>query len=274
MRQWLFIALFVVPAGFIYGQAIDTNKTDANGRKQGLWKKYDENRQLKYVGHFRDGIPVDTFRYFYPDGNIKTVMLYSDNGVYAKAVTYYPDKGCKMAEGAYKNKEKEGKWLYYNEDTVMVAEEFYVNGKKNGIAKSYYPEGGINEELGWKDGVRHGVWYQYYPDGALKLEAGYDEGFVDGPFIAYYDSAKVVHSSGTYKKSLKEGEWLYYTEKKETIKKEIYKGGELIKEETYIDLKEKGVINDTNLRTNPWEREEDQNQPQGQDKSKDKDIKR
>ena len=34
------------------------NKADANGRKQGVWKVYDEEGNLKYTGEYINGKPV------------------------------------------------------------------------------------------------------------------------------------------------------------------------------------------------------------------------
>ncbi len=45
------------------------NKADAQGRRQGVWRVYDDDGNLKFTGEYINGKPVGVFNYYYPEGN-------------------------------------------------------------------------------------------------------------------------------------------------------------------------------------------------------------
>ena len=56
--------------------------------------------------------------------------------------------------------------------------------------------------------------------------------YPDGPVTIYYDDG-TKHSSGLYKDGKKEGNWVYFgTEPEVAIRREVYKDGEKISEES------------------------------------------
>ena len=49
-------------------------QTDANGKKQGYWKKKDEKtNKLVYEGLFKDDKPQGIFKYYYPFDSVKVI---------------------------------------------------------------------------------------------------------------------------------------------------------------------------------------------------------
>ena len=57
--------------------------------------------------------------------------------------------------------------------------------------------------------------------------------YPDGPVTIYYDDG-TKHSTGLYKDGKKEGNWVYFgTEPEVYIRKEVYKDGEKISEESF-----------------------------------------
>lgn len=204
------------------------NQTDAQGRKQGPWRKM-EGQVLLYEGQFKDDKPYDTFRYYYPDGKQKAVTKFSDQGLTANSRLFHPN-GKLMAEGRYINQQKDGKWDYYNEKEILVATEFYKEGVKHGSWITYYDNGQVSEEIPWENGQRQGIWKQYYPDGQLKSRAIYQDDRLEGLAQFYYPSGRSM-MSGTYLNSLKEGEWIVFSEDGGTLQREIYDKGYLIKSE-------------------------------------------
>ena len=94
-------ALFL---GFILvcGVGFSQNKTDAQGRKQGPWRKYQPgDKILIYTGQFKDDIPVGEFRYYYPSGKVKSIVQHE-----SKRVSY--------------------SW-FYNESEVLILEGKFVD---------------------------------------------------------------------------------------------------------------------------------------------------
>ncbi|MFP4472022.1 MAG: toxin-antitoxin system YwqK family antitoxin, partial [Bacteroidales bacterium] len=157
MNTFRFTIIFMLAVVFLPMQAqiSDTaiNRTDAQGLKQGLWKKTDDQGNIIYEGRFRDDVPYGTFTYYYPDGIVKAVSQISDEGRRAFIKTYR-ESGQLMAEGFYLDKEKDSTWNFYHPVGFLLTREKYENGKKSGPSVSYYPEGDTSEILHYKSGLK------------------------------------------------------------------------------------------------------------------------
>lgn len=242
MKRLISITVLLLLAScYTYSQNIsDTlNRVDANGKKQGFWKKY-VNDTLKYEGRFKNDKPVGTFTHYYGTGEVSSVVVFSKDGVFAKSVMYFPN-GKKMAEGFYTNTKKDSIWLYYGANDTVISEEHYKNCKRNGVWKTFYKDGALNETRTWVSGVRQGPWKHYYNDGKIKMETQYINNKIEGLFKYYYPSGK-VYLSGMYKNGLKEGVWMQFTEQQQGAVKETYQSGVLVKREELIKQPEEKMI--------------------------------
>ncbi|MEI7501134.1 MAG: toxin-antitoxin system YwqK family antitoxin [Bacteroidota bacterium] len=220
------IFIFILSTIFsfsVFGQ--DTlNRTDINGLKQGFWCKRDSAGRTIYEGRFKNGIPAGEFRYYYPNGKVKTVSILSDYGKRAFTISYFPN-GQKMAAGNYLNEKKDSTWLFFSESNgSLVSEEQYCSGLIDGVSKVFNPEGGLSEVHYYKKGVRDGLWEQYYLDGKIKLRATYKAGEKHGLFQTFYNSGQLMFEGG-YKFGHQDGTWIYYNEDGSISKKEIYEIG-------------------------------------------------
>jgi antitoxin component YwqK of YwqJK toxin-antitoxin module len=203
------------------------NRVDAKGMKQGGWKKYDTAGNMLYAGQFRDDIPVDTFRYFYPGGKLKTISVFSENGHRVKSVSYFRN-GQPMAKGIYMDEKKDSIWQFFSEyDGTLISEENYRTGKKDGVSKIFFPGGGISETISWKNDVRDGLWEIFYSDGKVKMKGANSNGDKSGPFVFYYATGKVM-IAGEYLEGHQHGTWNYYSGTGEIVKTEIYDKGILL----------------------------------------------
>ncbi len=88
------------------------------------------------------------------------------------------------------------------------------------------------EQIPYKNGIKEGVWKQYFTDGKLKLKATYVNDKLEGLMLVYYQNG-VVEVSGLYVNNFKDGIWMYFSDRGETIKKEIHKEGRLKKTEKF-----------------------------------------
>lgn len=229
---FLLIALFSGVAG---GQELtntNINKVDSQGRKQGNWKAYDVNGNLKFEGRFVDGLPVGTFTYYYPDGKIRAVSEMIDGGKRSHTKIYHKNTRL-MAEGNYLNKQKDSTWKYYSDfDGVLLSTEHYENGVLEGKVINYYPSGEVAEEIPYENGLKEGVWKQYFTDGKLKLKATYVNDLLEGLMLVYYQNG-VPEISGMYENNFKHGMWIHFNERGEVIKKETFRNGRLKKTEEF-----------------------------------------
>lgn len=206
------------------------NKVDAKGRKQGAWKVYDGDGNLKYTGEYHHGVPLGRFTYYYPNGKVKALIQQSDSGHVARAVNYYPD-GTLMARGKYVDQKKDSTWLYYSaEEGLLSAEEHYRNTVREGVWKTYFPDGRVAEEVSYRDGVKDGPWIQYFTDGTVKMKTNHRNDLLEGLYVIYHLKGG-VEVSGTYLNNAKHGTWVYLDEDGVLEKKEEYEHGKLVSTE-------------------------------------------
>ncbi len=209
-----FITLLVNPlTGMSQTTAKDTvfNQTDANGLKQGNWKKYYPNGKLMYTAFFKDGKPIGEMRRYSENGNLEAVMNFNKTGEYARAKLYFND-GRIAAEGNFINSKKDSTWKYYSYYShAVIAIENYKNGLKDGISKRFYENGSISEEQEWRNNLKDGEWKQYFQNGELRSSGIYKEGKLSGTYEVYYENGQ-LRAQGNYDNNIMNGNWVYYDE--------------------------------------------------------------
>ncbi|MCW0482535.1 toxin-antitoxin system YwqK family antitoxin [Gaoshiqia sediminis] len=207
MNKLILIAsLFIVLNAF--GQT-GINQVDAAGKKQGLWQKKQENGKLLYEGSFKDDRPVGEFKRYHSNGMVKAIIQDAENSdsSYAKM---FDVKGKLMAEGAYLNQQKTGKWSYFGEGK-LVSQENYQVGLKEGKSRTYYPSGELFEETDWERNQQTGVYRAYFTNGKPYLECQMKEGKRDG-FCQVFRENGDLELEGFYQNGLRHNEWKYYDE--------------------------------------------------------------
>jgi len=231
MKKTIFCLLLSLFSVVLFSQ--DTiNQKDAQGNKTGFWRKSNTSGIKVYEGHFRAGIPYGEFRYFYPDGKVKTISFISRNGHLAKTISYF-QTGKKMAVGNYLDEKKDSLWKFYSETADTVAgEEFYREGRKEGVSRTFYAGKGVSELITWKNGIQDGRWEAYYTSGKLKLQGFFTAGQKAGPFKTFYETGGVM-MSGQYSEGRQAGTWDYFDEKGRITKKESYQNGMIVKTEDF-----------------------------------------
>jgi antitoxin component YwqK of YwqJK toxin-antitoxin module len=203
------------------------NRVDEKGRKQGFWRKTDTAGNKIYEGKFRDNIPYDTFRYFYPGANLKTLSVFSESGRKVRSESFFKN-GQPMAKGIYLDEKKDSTWQFFSEyDGARLSEENYTNGLKDGTSKIYFPGGGISEIITWKNDKKEGLWETYFTDGKIKMKGSCVNGEKSGPFVFYYNSGKVM-ITGEYLEGHQHGTWTYYSVNGEEVVREKYDKGILL----------------------------------------------
>lgn len=199
---------------------------DANGLKQGYWKKKDEKtNKLVYEGEFKDNYPVGKFIYYYPNDSVRAIMHFRNAGKVAYARLFHASGG-RMGEGKYIGEIKDSIWTYYDEAGRLLSKDQYVNGKKDGVCYVYLPDGKVAEERSYKMDVLHGPFKQYLDGKRLRGQGTYNYGLMDGKATYYYPNGVEV-ASGYYKKGEKNGPWIYKNEDGKIKERELYINGKL-----------------------------------------------
>ena len=212
------------------------NVTDKNGKKQGVWKKY-ENGKLSYVGQFKDDVPYGTFKYYHTNGKLKSETEFVQ-GVHKVQTVMYHENGHKASEGAYIDQQKDGEWRYYSERDTLIKIERYKVGKRDGLWQTYSPSGILLEELNYLNDKRNGVHRTYYLNGNVSLEENYVAGKTNGQSTSYYPN-KGVAMTGIYHNGYRDGDWEAYDVNGKIRSTTVYKNQRIDK--TYIYMYQRGV---------------------------------
>jgi antitoxin component YwqK of YwqJK toxin-antitoxin module len=223
------ILLFVGLAGF----SQDENKTDVNGKKQGLWKKYHPNGMTRYIGNFKNDKPTGVFKYYYDDGHLQIKMVHKGSETYSQV---YYETGEIKAAGKYEEQEKDSIWRFFDKEGYKISEEFYLSGKREGVWKSYYNTGQVAEEKEYSNDFEEGKWNQYFVNGKQKLTATYENGVLEGR-ATYFSNGGIKSVTGVFVRGTRNGFWTFYEQDGKTVRaKQEYLNGKRIDENKDDDV--------------------------------------
>ncbi|MEE0937564.1 MAG: toxin-antitoxin system YwqK family antitoxin [Bacteroidales bacterium] len=214
------------------------NLTDKNGKKQGNWSKTYSNGQKQYEGTFKDDCEQGTFKYYNKDGSLKQTIDYKGDCKTGYAKIFYR-KGQLMSEGSYVNQKKEGLWTYYSVDGKKLSEEMYKNGKKEGLETIWDTKGNVLETIMYKNGKKEGENYNFlYQDGYQTFTYKNDKR--NGEYKNYYADKK-IKIKGQFIQDKKDGEWLYYDQAGDVLRKQTWEANELISDQILIKTRQGDV---------------------------------
>jgi antitoxin component YwqK of YwqJK toxin-antitoxin module len=219
-RRFLFIISLIVAVAT--GMAQDFNQTDSKGRRQGAWRDFYPNGQLRYEGQFKNDKCKGVFRYYDEQGNLKATNEFDKSGEKALNKTYAPN-GRLMATGYYLNQKKEGEWKYYDPSSGQLRlVENNKAGKVHGWSRLYNPQNGaLAEETQYVEGQPEGQCRKFSDTGILLQECQYRNGLLNGPTKSYYPSS-VLKEEGQYADGQKVGVWKTYNEDGDIIAEEAF----------------------------------------------------
>jgi antitoxin component YwqK of YwqJK toxin-antitoxin module len=238
----------------------DLNKTDQKGLKQGKWVKKYPNQVVMYEGFFKDDHPVGEFKRYYEDNTLRSLLIYSNDGIEAEATIYHPN-GYISSKGKYINQMKEGKWQFFSPENngYLICEEYYSGNVRNGLSLKYYQDSTIAEKVNYVRGVKNGEWVQYFENGRMWIRSSYLNGKLDGKFEVWFENG-TKSFSGQYKNDSRDGTWIIYNRDGSIKYKIEYRNGYTddkrvdIDESNYLDSLErnKGKIPDPEITGNMW----------------------
>jgi antitoxin component YwqK of YwqJK toxin-antitoxin module len=250
----LIIGISTYKGGILQGYE-KINQKDELNRKQGIWKEFYDNMELKRMRQFNDDSLDGYVKDFDSKGNLLSTKKYNNGKRITKApeiadVEIYREvyeDGTLKYEGVYSEGEPIGTHYHYiqklrcdsslfrRDDTsdVFIRRSFCRNVPIPDSAVEYF--NGIIVAKGAVDSVRNrvGVWSEYHYTGEFKGRGLYKEGNRVGNWEFFYAGGK-LEQKGTYdKKGRAQGVWKWY-----------YESGVLIREESYINGKREGEMKD------------------------------
>nr|WP_319573465.1 hypothetical protein [uncultured Draconibacterium sp.] len=199
--RYLLVLLIFLPS-LVFAQ---TNQTDANGFRQGLWQKKQDNGRLLYEGYFKDNKPVGEWKRYHPGGQVKAIIEYKGDTAYTQLFDVWHKK---VAEGNYVNQQKEGVWKIYK-NGQLTADEEYKLGLKNGTSHQYYDTGEVMEEKEWVNDQEDGYYQIFYKSGEPYMQCKMKLGMRHGLFLVSYENGR-HEMVAEYRNNLRHGEWKYF----------------------------------------------------------------
>tara|TARA_B100001287_G_scaffold275153_1_gene282135 strand:+ start:1449 stop:2201 length:753 start_codon:yes stop_codon:yes gene_type:complete len=220
---------------FTFCSYAQVNQLDSLGRKQGIWtKNWKGTSQIQYKGEFIRGIPVGQFRYYYPSGEVRSIIEHVNQR--AAFVTFYFKNREVMSEGFYKDKLRDSLWLNYNREGLTISAEQFKNGKLHGKRVVFYlrnqlerGELKILSETSYKDSIKDGPFYSFFSSEKLKEEGQYKMDVKDGVWKSY-TSDGYLRSLSRYKKGKLHGWVEFYDAEGNLIGRTLYQNGERLNE--------------------------------------------
>ena len=267
MKKILFtFVLMVFSISAVLAQAT-ANKTDNNGKKQGLWE--DKSNGGSSKGTYVDNQKEGCWASYSTDGKLIRIENFSNGGT--NGITVEIDqRGYLVGETYYLNNLIEGTAKKFFYGTNPASSIDYLHGKINGKKKIYYENsaGKIMEESEYKDDLKNGhsnfyllngdpiaeynyvnnemqgVQKSYYPGKKLMTEQEFKDNVENGFSKEYYENGK-LKSEGTYLNGSLNGPWKEYDEDGKLKAQGNYSNGE--KAGKWLDYDTAGkVIKTTN----------------------------
>jgi len=234
--------------GFIVSRE-KINRTDIKGLKQGVWKEFWENGNVKTECFYNSGKKDGYFKEYDIKGNLINIFKYVNDSLVVDSketkkldvkTEYYPN-GVIKKQGSFKNDIPEGVMREYSPEGKIINSKIYSNGiviaegivdekgLYQGYWKEFYESGNIKSEGEYFNGKRKGNWKFYYEDGSIEQIGSYNyKGNKDGSWKWYYQSGKIKREEN-FKDGLEDG-----------LFKEYDENGKVIVQGEYVDGYEEG----------------------------------
>jgi antitoxin component YwqK of YwqJK toxin-antitoxin module len=219
------------------------NQTDKKGLRQGVWREYYDNDNIRMEENYKNGVLNGYYREYSQSGKLLVSKFY-ENGVMlqdnpeeqiiAEVKNEYDSLGNLVASGSYLGNIPVGTHRKYSTDRSKVSIEEYTNsgqvvstgttdekGVKEEYWKFYYPGGEVRQEGQYRDDKRTGTWKFYFPDGKLEQTGNYLNGMEDGLWTWYFHDG-TIRREENYLRGKEDGQSVEYDENQVVIAKGDY----------------------------------------------------
>ncbi len=166
--------------------------TIKNGKKDGVFKRYDYDDKLITKGMFKNDLKEGEFITYDSDGNKKEVKNYKAGRLEGKTVYYNADGSVSSS-------------LIYKDDKPYEGKEIYQYRKGSDLIERWYEKGNVKKEVVTKDHEVKKVEYldnerkyvEIYFKGSDQLKYKYylDKGSLEGEVVRYAKQGEVLHKS-------------------------------------------------------------------------------
>ena len=234
------------------------NRFNSKNEKEGVWKFYDEDGNIKESGKYKNGKKNGLFSIYLPDGQVNEIVKYDMDILQNNPEEvmfqdlekiYYPTgeihftiakNANKKREGITQEYDKKGKKIIasvYKNDTLFAKGKINKRGLKYGTWRYYYKGEKVIAKGKFRSDLKTKKWNYYFINGQLAQTGNYIKGKQTGKWVWYYkkDSAnndnfttsklKQIHRKENYLKGKEDGEVIEYGTEGEILTKGFYING-------------------------------------------------
>ncbi|PCJ85989.1 MAG: hypothetical protein COA57_06890 [Flavobacteriales bacterium] len=188
--------------------------------KQGDWKEYYLDGQLRAEGKYDNGLRIGRWVFYHSNGKVEQEGVFISGERPIRLWKWYYPSGHLLREENFHMGMEEGQLIEYSDSGKVITKGEYLGGEKEGIW--FYEMGDHREEGEYRAGRKEGIWKHYYRNGKLSFEGKFIDGAPDGKHVWYYPKGKKM-LEGKYVFGMKESEWVRYNEIGEIIVTILYK---------------------------------------------------
>jgi antitoxin component YwqK of YwqJK toxin-antitoxin module/Tfp pilus assembly protein PilF len=223
--------------GLLIGKGVSKNNGEV---LTGPWEFYFPTGNKKATGTYNDkGEKEGEWKYYYFNGQVKGEEIYRGGKQEGKE-TYYYDHGAVSSRATYKNGEADGEHTAYYKDGVIKVIDHFANGKLNGLKKNFSTTGVLNSEVVYMNDLRNGTFKTYHDNGKVASEGSYVDDKLSGSYKAWYDDG-VVSMTARYDQDKPTGEMKKFHENGKLKSVEYYNNG--LMEGEFISYFDNGQLN-------------------------------
>jgi antitoxin component YwqK of YwqJK toxin-antitoxin module len=234
------------------------NQRDAANKKQGIWKEFYDNLDVKKEMRFNDDSLDGYVQDYDKKGNLISTKKYNNGKRILKApeianIEVYREvykDGTLKYEGVYSDGVAIGSHYKYKQKYQCDSSLFLKHDSMSTVTQyenrlvcrnvpvpdsciEYFD--GVVVAIGKVDSVRNriGVWTEYHNTGEFKGKGVYKDGSRTGDWEFFYASGKLEQKGKYDKKGRTQGVWKWY-----------YESGALLRQELYVNGKREGQLTD------------------------------
>lgn len=189
------------------GKIISEGIIDDEGVKDGPWKEYYEDGQLRSEGLYNLGKRVGRWKFYHQNGSIEQEGNYNTQGNPEGAWKWYYDNALVQREESFRNGQSDGLYTEFDEKGAVVVQGEYIDGLEEGLWKYQY--GDTREEGLYRSGKRNGEWKTFYDNGEISFIGSFIDDNPNGHQIWFWPNGK-KKDEGDYLMGMKTGDWVQY----------------------------------------------------------------
>ena len=162
----------------------------------------------KTFSSFAKGRREGEWKTWYPNGQLKTYYTYIKDQIEG-TYTYYDSIGTTIRTETYKKSILEGITSDFNENSTLKMTTEYKKGLKDGIQKEFIEGVVLIEQRTFKKDSLDGEWTSWHDNGTRMVTRVYKNGAPRGNWL-FYDEKGAWMREQQYKKGLADGIWTFY----------------------------------------------------------------